>query len=89
MGRLAGAAVGFVLHDGYSFAGRKAYSKVRMAARYGVLLTVNAVLSVLLLRLSVEGLDIDSWLARPVIDLFIIALAFLGSRQWVFRMAKT
>lgn len=89
VGRLGGAAAGFILHDAYSFAGKKAHSRGRMAVRYVLLLTVNALLSVLLLRLSVEGLGLESWLARPVIDMFIIALAFLGSRRWVFRAART
>ena len=87
-GRIAGAAAGFFLHNSYSFAGEKAHSKRRMAAHYLILLVANALLSVLLLRLSVEGLGIASWLARPVIDVLIIALAFLGSRLWVFRAAK-
>lgn len=86
-GRIAGAASGFVLHNAYSFAGEKAHGRIGMAVRYILMLSGNALLSVLLLRLSVEGLGVESWLARPVIDIMVIGLAYLGSRRWVFRAA--
>ena len=87
-GRLVGAAAGFVFHNTYSFAGDKALPGRQIALRYCVLLLANALLSVALLRGAVEGLGLDSGWVRPIIDVLVIALAFLGSKFWVFRKAK-
>lgn len=84
-GRLVGAAAGFVLHHHYSFAGDKAHSTAQAAWRYILLLALNAVLSVALLTWAVEQWRVDAAWARPAIDVLVIALAYIGSKFWVFR----
>lgn len=87
-GRIVGAASGFALHRHYSFAGPKQHSPRQSAARYAALLAANAILSALLLNAAVEGLGLSSLWARPVIDILVIGLAFLGSKFWVFKRAE-
>lgn len=84
-GRLVGAAAGFLLHRQYSFAGDKAHSTAQAVWRYILLLAVNAALSVVLLTWAVGHWRFDATWARPVIDVLVIALAFIGSKFWVFR----
>ena len=86
-GRLVGAGAGYVLHNHYSFAGEKAHSARTIAWRYALLWTANAVLSVAILRGAVEGLGADGTWARPIIDVFVIGLAFAVSKFWVFKRA--
>lgn len=87
-GRLVGAAAGFILHHYYSFAGEKVQSTAQSVWRYILLLTANAALSVILLNAAVEQWQCDAAWARPVIDILIIALAFVISKFWVFKTKK-
>lgn len=88
VGRISGATAGFFLHDGYSFAGHKAVAKRVRMFRYLTLLMFNAVMSVLLLELAVTQFHMTSAFARPVIDILVIALAYLASKHWVFSRTK-
>ncbi len=87
-GRVIGAAAGFALHNHYSFAGRKEYSAGQSAVRYAVLLALNVALSAMLLNAAVKWLGLDSRWVRPIIDILIIGLAFLGSKFWVFKQVR-
>ena len=83
-GRVAGALVGFALHNFYTFKGEKQHASHVRALRYILLFTSNAALSVLLLRLATEYLTVPILAARIVVDVIIIILTFVISRQLVF-----
>lgn len=83
-GRIAGALVGFLLHNLYTFRGEKEHASHVRALRYILLFISNAALSVLLLRLAIEYLSIPVLAARIAVDVIIIILTFIISRQLVF-----
>ena len=86
-GKLAGAAVGFVLHKYVTFAGAQADSAGRQALSYGVLLGFNLLLSTGLLWLLVDWLMLNAYASRLFVDGVVIGVSFLGAKLWVYRTA--
>ena len=86
-GKLAGAAIGFVLHKYVTFAGEQADGTGRQALSYALLLGFNLLLSSALLWLSVDWLRLNAYGARLFIDAVVIGVSFLGSKFWVYRAA--
>lgn len=83
-GKIAGAATGFVLHNLFTFAGRKQLGGASRAVRYVALLLLNLTASAGLLWLAVERLGLPATPARIAIDILVIAASFLASRRFVF-----
>ena len=86
-GKLAGAAIGFVLHKYVTFAGSQADRTERQALSYALLLGFNLLLSSALLWLLVDRLDFNAYGARLFVDAVVIGMSFLGSKFWVYRSA--
>jgi putative flippase GtrA len=86
-GKLAGAAIGFVLHRNFTFAGQRRDALGRQAFSYALLLGFNLGLGSGLLWLLVDGLHLNPWWSRLFVDGVVIASSFLGSKLWVYRAA--
>ena len=86
-GKLAGAAIGFVLHKYVTFAGDQADGTAWQALSYTLLLVFNLLLSSALLWLLVDRLDFNAYGARLFVDAVVIGMSFLGSKFWVYRSA--
>ena len=86
-GKLAGAAVGFVLHKYVTFAGHQADTTGRQAVSYALLLGFNLLLSSALLWLSVDWLALNAYGARLFVDAVVIGVSFVGAKLWVYRAA--
>ena len=86
-GKLAGAAVGFVLHKYVTFAGSQADETGLQALSYGLLLGFNLLLSTTLLWLFVDQLLLNAYGARLFVDAVVIGVSFLGAKLWVYRAA--
>ena len=87
VGKVAGAAIGFVLHKYVTFAGSQADRTGRQALSYALLLGFNLLLSSVLLWLLVDRLDFNAYGARLFVDAVVIGMSFLGSKFWVYRSA--
>ena len=86
-GKLAGAAVGFILHKYVTFAGDQADGAGRQAFAYVLLLGFNLLLSSALLWLLVDRMELNTYGARLFVDAVVISVSFLGSKLWVYRAA--
>ena len=86
-GKLAGAAVGFILHKYVTFAGDQADGTGRQALAYALLLGFNLLLSSALLWLLVDRMELNTYGARLFVDAVVIGVSFLGSKLWVYRAA--
>ena len=86
-GKLAGAAIGFILHKYVTFAGAQADNTGRQALSYALLLGFNLLLSTTLLWLLVDKLVLNAYGARLFVDAVVIGVSFLGSKLWVYRAA--
>lgn len=86
-GKLAGAAIGFILHKYVTFAGAQADRTGRQAMSYTLLLGFNLLLSSALLWLLVDRLAFNAYGARLFVDAVVIGVSFLGSKFWVYRAA--
>jgi putative flippase GtrA len=84
-GKLAGAAVGFVLHKYVTFAGEQTDGTGRQALSYVLLLGFNLLLSTTLLWLLVNNLVLNAYGARMIVDAVVISVSFLGAKLWVYR----
>lgn len=87
LGKSTGAALGFVLHKRFTFAGGQRDRTDRQAASYALLLMFNLALSSALLWVAVEQLGIRDLPARILVDGVVILISFLGMRLWVYRPA--
>ncbi len=86
-GKLAGAAVGFVLHKYVTFAGPQANGAGRQVFSYALLLGFNLLLSTAVLWLLVDWLMLNAYAARLFVDAVVIGVSFLGSKLWVYKAA--
>lgn len=86
-GKIAGAALGFVLHRNWTFAGVHRDSATRQLISYLLLLLFNIAASSALLWLLAEALGLWVPAAKLVADAVVIALAFVIGRSIVFRPA--
>lgn len=86
IGRLSGAALGFVLHGGFTFADGDARLGVRPLRRYALLWLLLTALGTLAIGAiaAVAGLH-WAWLLKPLLEVVLAAASFLGMRLWVFR----
>jgi len=87
VGKIAGAAVGFVLHRQFTFSWKQRDGLTRQALLYTGLLLANMVGSSLLLELLVDVANIDAYLARFFVDTIVIATSFVAGRLWIYRPA--
>lgn len=87
LGKLVGAATGFVLHRSITFRGAKRHGTQRQLASYIALLLFNMAMSSTLLWLLVDRLGCDPYLSKIAVDVIVIGTAFLGSRLLVWRQA--
>ena len=84
-GKVAGAALGFVLHRTVSFRWTQRDTATRQLLSYLVVLGFNLLLSSLLLWLAIDRLGANPYLAKLAVDIVIVGSAFLLSRLWVYR----
>jgi putative flippase GtrA len=86
-GRVAGAALGFVLHRQFTFSWAHRDGRARQALAYISVLLANIAASTVLLWLAVDKASIDPLVARMLVDAVVIAAAFVAGRQFVYRPA--
>ncbi|MGE3693091.1 MAG: GtrA family protein, partial [Novosphingobium sp.] len=82
LGRIGGAAAGYVLHGRITFAGDHEHR--RAGPRYLLLFLANLAGSSLLLELAVGRMGLPPLLARIGVDIVVIATSFTVARFWVF-----
>lgn len=87
MGKIAGAALGFILHKRFTFFGGQRDGVERQVLSYAGLLAFNLALSSALLWFAVGAVGADALIARVAIDGLVILMSFLGMRLWVYRAA--
>ena len=84
-GKVAGAALGFVLHRTVTFRWAQRDPATRQLLSYLAVLGFNLLLSSLLLSLAIGRLGANPYLAKLAVDVVIVGTAFLLSRLWVYR----
>lgn len=84
-GKAAGAALGFVLHRHWTFAGAHRDSAPRQIAAYLLLLAFNMAASSALLWVLAEAAGIWPPAAKLIADGVVIVTAFVAGRTLVFR----
>lgn len=87
VGKLLGAAFGFLLHKYMTFAGMHRYSGVQQALAYISLLAGNIVVGTILIYALVDMLALPKIPARIAVDIAIIVSTFFINRNRVFRHA--
>lgn len=87
MGKIAGAALGFVLHRRFTFSGAHRDGAERQILFYAGLLLFNLALSSTLLWFALVVVGADALIARVAVDGLVILMSFLGMRLWVYRAA--
>ncbi len=86
-GRIAGAAVGFVLHRQFTFSWAHRDGQARQALAYVSVLIANIAASTILLWLAVDKAGFDPLIARILVDAIVIGAAFVAGRHFVYRPA--
>ena len=84
-GKIAGAALGFVLHRHVTFRWAQRDGAARQFAAYLAVLGFNLLLSSALLWVAVELLGANAYFAKLGVDVIVVGTAFLLSRLWVYR----
>jgi putative flippase GtrA len=84
--RLAGAAVGFLLHRHWTFRGNHRHAVATQALMYASLLMANVVASSAILYLFVRVFGLGEIPARVLTDAIVIMSNFVASRAVIFRM---
>lgn len=84
-GKIAGAALGFVLHRQVTFRWAQRDGAARQFAAYLAVLGFNLLLSSALLWIAIELLGANAYLAKLGVDVIVVGTAFLLSRLWVYR----
>jgi putative flippase GtrA len=84
-GKVAGAALGFVLHRHVTFRWAQRDGAERQLASYLAVFGFNLLLSSALLWLAIKGLGANEYLAKIAVDIVVTGSAFLLSRLWVYR----
>ena len=86
-GKVAGAALGFVLHKRFTFGWQQKDRGSRQLVAYLCLFAANLALSSAMLALLVAGLAVHKLVAKVLVDAVVIAIAFVVSRHWIYRAA--
>jgi len=84
-GKIAGAALGFVLHRQVTFRWAQRDGAARQFAAYLAVLGFNLLLSSALLWIAIERLGANAYFAKLGVDVIVVGTAFLLSRLWVYR----
>ncbi len=84
-GKIAGAALGFVLHRHVTFRWAQRDGAARQFVSYLAVLGFNLLLSSGLLWLAIERLGANEYFAKIAVDIIVIGSAFLLSRLWIYR----
>lgn len=87
MGKIAGAALGFVLHRRFTFSGAQRDGIERQVLSYAGLLLLNLALSSVMLWFALVVVGADALLGRVAVDAIVILVSFVGMRMWVYRAA--
>ena len=85
IGKITGAAVGFVLHRQFTFSWEQKNGLTRQALLYTVLFLANIASSSMLLWLLIDVVNINAYLARLFVDTVVIAASFVAGRLWIYR----
>jgi putative flippase GtrA len=86
-GKSVGALVGFVLHRQFTFSWEHKDNAARQLVSYVMLFAFNLALSSLLIFLLVNQAGANAFAAKLLVDVVVIAVAFIASRLWVYRPA--
>ncbi len=86
LGRVSGATLGFWLNGKVTFTGTEHGLGRKQLLRFLAMWLVFTLLS----TVSIEAIDDVlgrkwAWLAKPVVEVVLGFLSFLGSRHWVYR----
>lgn len=84
-GKIAGAGAGFLLHKYVTYLDRQAGAMPGQAAKYLLLLGFNLLLSISLVFVFIDLLDLPVVAFRIVADVIVIACSYVGMRMLVFR----
>ena len=84
-GKIAGAALGFVLHRHVTFRWAQRDGAARQFGAYLAVLGFNLLLSSALLWVAIELLGANAYFAKLGVDVIVVGTAFLLSRLWVYR----
>jgi putative flippase GtrA len=87
LGKLTGAALGFVLHKHATFGYDQRDRTRHQLAAYAGLFLFNLALSSALLWLLVTQAGWNAYLAKLLTDIIVIGIAFAASRLWIYRPA--
>jgi len=82
--RVLGALLGFFLHRSWTFKTKYRHSKDRQLLMYIFLLSVNILVSTLLLYILVDLMLLNEFHARIIIDSIIIIFTFAVSKLFIF-----
>lgn len=85
-GRVSGALLGFWLNGRITFAGDEHTIGRRQLLRFIIMWLVMTALSTVAIE-AIDGLlgRKWAWLGKPLIELALGLIGFVGSRQWVYR----
>ncbi|WP_197460166.1 GtrA family protein [Sphingorhabdus sp. M41] len=84
-GKIGGALLGFFLHRHFTFSWQKRQRASTQFISYGAVLLLNLIISSGLVYLFVISMNIEALIGRLFSDIVTIVLAFLLSRNLVFR----
>lgn len=87
VGKAAGAAVGFLLHRHFTFSWEQKHKPGKQLLSYIGLMLFNLAASSALLWFLVDQAGMGKLLAKPFVDIVVIATSFLVSRLWIYKPA--
>lgn len=85
IGKIAGAAVGFVLHRQFTFSWEQKDNLARQAFSYAIVFLANIVGSSALLWLLIDWANANAYLAKLCVDIAVITASFVAGRFWIYR----
>ncbi len=87
IGRISGAAAGYLLNGRYTFANTAGSTLGRQSLKRFVLfwLATTALSAWLLDLLAAQAGVGMAWLAKPAVDVTMAVAGFIAARQWIYR----
>jgi len=87
VGRVCGAAIGFLLNGAFTFRGNEgARLGWRRLSRFIATWTLMTALGTLAVVQVDAQLGLQaSWIAKPLVDVVLAGMGFLASRYWIYR----
>ncbi|QZP07525.1 GtrA family protein [Caenibius sp. WL] len=85
IGKIAGAAVGFVLHRQFTFSWEQKDNLARQVLSYALVFLANIVGSSALLWLLIDWANANAYLAKLCVDIAVITASFVAGRFWIYR----